>query len=361
MSGGDEEAADKQFEPTPKKLEDARKKGEVPKSNDLITAGAYAGILLVGLAAGGPSLSAVGDALTAFLSRPDIMAGLLAGESGTAIGRHLAAAIIWPLAPWAFLPMGLALLSVVAQQAFTVTGSKLAFKGSRISPLSNAKNKFGMDGLFEFAKSTAKLIIYCVILGLFLWSNLPEVLTATAMTPGVVTVLMLRLALEFTAIAVAVTLVIGTVDYMWQRAAHIRKNRMTRKEMVDEQKSSEGDPHMKQQRKQRAYDIAMNTMLADIPDASVVIVNPTHYAVALKWDRGTPGAPVCVAKGVDEIAARIREVAAESGVPLHSDPATARALHAVTVIGDEIAPEHYAAVAAAIRFSEAMREKARRR
>ena len=102
-------------------------------------------------------------------------------------------------------------------------------------------------------------------------------------------------------------------------------------------------------------------MMADVPTASVVIVNPTHYAVALKWGGGAGTAPVCVAKGVDEIAARIRDVAAGHAVPIHADPPTARALHATVDIGEEIAPDHYQAVAAAIRFAQAMRQKAGRR
>ncbi len=361
MSGGDDQDEDKQHEPSQKKLDDARKKGEVPKSNDLITAGAYAGILIAGLAVGGDSLRAVGAALAGPLSRPDIMAALLDGGSGTVIARHLLASIAGPLAPWVMLPIALALLSVVAQRAFTVSGQKLAPKLDRISPLTGAKNKFGPDGLFEFAKSTAKLAIYSVVLGLFLYANLPEMLTATAFTPGIVTTLMLRLSMEFVAIAVGITLAIGAIDFLWQRASHLRKNRMSRKEMMDEHKQSEGDPMMKQRRRQKAHDIAMNTMLADVPKASVVIVNPTHYAVALQWDRSSPGAPVCLAKGVDEIAARIREAAEAAGVPIHTDAPTARALHAVTDVGAEIRPDHYAAVAAAIRFAEAMRAKARKR
>jgi flagellar biosynthetic protein FlhB len=141
----------------------------------------------------------------------------------------------------------------------------------------------------------------------------------------------------------------------------MRKHRMSHKEMRDEHKQMEGDPHMKQERRQRAIDIAMNKMLADVPDADVVVVNPTHYAVALKWDRKRGTAPKCVAKGVDEVAAKIREIAAENGVALHSDPPTARAIHASVEVGDEIRPEHYRAVAAAIRFAEALRKKARRR
>ena len=114
---------------------------------------------------------------------------------------------------------------------------------------------------------------------------------------------------------------------------------------------------MKAQRRSRAEAIATNRMLLDVPKADVVIVNPTHFAVALKWSRAKGSAPVCVAKGEGEVALRIREVAATAGVPIHADPPTARALHATVEIGREIAPEHYRAVAAAIRFADRMRQR----
>ena len=134
---------------------------------------------------------------------------------------------------------------------------------------------------------------------------------------------------------------------------------MSRKELTDEAKNSDGDPAMKQQRRQKGIAIAMNQMMADVPDADVIIVNPTHYAVALKWDRMRGGAPECVAKGVDLVAAQIREVAQENGVPIHSDPPTARALFATVEIGDQIMRDHYKAVAAAIRFADRVRKAAR--
>ena len=111
------------------------------------------------------------------------------------------------------------------------------------------------------------------------------------------------------------------------------------------------------QRRQRGQEIATNRMLQDVGTADVVVVNPTHYAVALKWNRKARGAPICVAKGVDDVAARIRERAAEAGVPIHSDPPTARAIHANVEIGQQIQPEQYRAVAAAIRFAETMRKR----
>jgi flagellar biosynthetic protein FlhB len=118
---------------------------------------------------------------------------------------------------------------------------------------------------------------------------------------------------------------------------------------------------VKAQRRGRAEAIATNRMLLDVPKADVVIVNPTHVAVALKWSRAKGSAPACVAKGEGELALKIREVAATAGVPLHADPPTARALHATVAVGREIAPEHYRAVAAALRFAERMRRAARSR
>jgi flagellar biosynthetic protein FlhB len=171
----------------------------------------------------------------------------------------------------------------------------------------------------------------------------------------------MQLSLGFLTLVLVVAVVLGGIDFFWQRAEHIRRNRMSHKDMMDEHKQAEGDPHAKQHRRQRAQEIAMNRMLADVPEAAVVVVNPTHYAVALKWDRAQPGAPVCVAKGVDEIAARIRERAMEAGVPIRRDPPTARAIFDSVEIGAEIRAEHFAAIAAAIRFAEEMRRKARAR
>ena len=131
--------------------------------------------------------------------------------------------------------------------------------------------------------------------------------------PGPATLLLAQIMMEFLLIIVLIALAIGFIDLMWQQADHIRKNRMSDKELRDEHKETEGDPHMKQARRERAQKIAANRMLADVPDADVVIVKPTHFAVALKWDRRRGTAPTCVAKGQDVIAKRIRELAIEAG------------------------------------------------
>ena len=198
-------------------------------------------------------------------------------------------------------------------------------------------------------------------MAVFLVSQLDRIIGSIQLPPALVVAELGQMLVSMTMIVLVVAAIIGTIDYLWQPAEHIRKNRMSHKDMMDELKQSEGDPVMKQQRRQKGQELAMNKMLADVPTADVILVNPTHYAVALKWDRTAASAPVCVAKGVDEIAAKIRELAHEHAIPVHSDPPTARALHASVNIGQEIAPDHYQAVAAAIRFAEAMRKRARKR
>ncbi|MCB1400650.1 MAG: flagellar biosynthesis protein FlhB [Rhodobacteraceae bacterium] len=355
----EDQAAEKEHEPTQGKLDEARRKGDIPKSTDLTTAAAYLGFAVMALALGGEGLVRLGTALSAFLDRPDAFAGVLSGHGGRTVLRGPILQGLALLAPWFALPMIAALLALVAQRALVFSGDKLAFKASRIDPLANAGQKFGRTGLFEFAKSFVKLVLISVLLAVFLWGKLPRILQAQRLEPALIAAEIARMVTEFVVLVTVVTLVIGGVDYVWQRAEHLRRNRMSRQELLDEMKQSEGDPHMKAQRRQRGVDIAMNRMLSDVQGADVIIVNPTHYAVALKWDRGSGRAPVCVAKGVDEVAATIRRIGMEHGVPIRSDPPTARALHATLEIGDEIRPEHYKPIAAAIRFAEAMRKRAR--
>jgi len=356
MSDGSQDD-DKQYEPTQKKLDDARKKGEIAKSADLNTAASYGGVLLVAMVMGATTLPEFAQYLSNIIENSDQLSKEFFRDSAQPVSGNIIQGVMVSISAWFLLPALLVILSILAQRSFVVAPDKLVPKLSRISILSNAKNKFGRNGLFEFGKSFFKLLIYSVVLAVFLKSKLPEILGTVHLTPAMATSVLLRLVVEFLSIVLIIALSIGVVDFMWQKAEHTRKNRMSRKEITDEAKQSEGDPHMKQQRRQRGYAIAMNQMLADVPDADVVIVNPEHYAVALKWNRNAGAAPICVAKGVDEIAARIREAAMDAAVPIHRDPPTARLLFAKVEVGQEIWPDHYQAVAAAIRFAEKLRGK----
>lgn len=354
----DTNASDKEHEPTQKKLDDARKKGEIARSADANTAATYFGLLVGASVAGAAALKQLGATLASLIDRAPEFATEVFSSGAKAFTGGLIASVAGSILPLFAIPALAALLTIIVQRAFVVTPDKIAPKLNRISPLSNAKNKFGRSGLFEFAKSFVKLSIYSIVLALFLWRRLPDMLGTIGISPGTAIVTLLDLCLDFLVIVLVIAGIIGGVDLMWQHQEHQRKNRMSRKEVTDEMKQNEGDPHMKQARRQRGYDIAMNRMLADVPKADVIIVNPTHYAVALSWSRLPGEAPVCLAKGVDEIAAKIREIASESGVPIHRDPPTARAIHATVDLGEEIRPEQYQAVAVAIRFAEDIRQKA---
>lgn len=361
MASGQDDEADKSHDPTQHKLDQARKKGELARSADLNTAAAYGGFLLAALVAGAASIDTIGTAMVVLLGQAGPLAELVFdGAASTPVGGLLATVILGSLA-WFLIPAALALMSALAQRSVVFAPSKVAPKLSRIDPIQNAKNKYGLSGLFEFAKSFAKLLLYSVLLAVFLVNRFPDMAGSLYAEPPVVSALMGRMLVEFLFIVLLIALFIGAVDYMWQHHDHLRKNRMSHREMREEHKTQEGDPHLKQERRQRATRIASQQMMADVPTADVVIVNPTHYAVALKWSRTPGSAPVCVAKGVDHIAHAIRDCAAEHGVPIQRDPPTARALHATTDIGAQIDPQHYRAVAAAIRFSEAMRLRARSR
>lgn len=355
----DDQSGEKEFEATEQKLAEQRRKGEVPRSTDLNTAAAFFGLLLAALALGQISLTRIGEIGTVILDQSDQISALLAQHARSLLGGLMGNVALAAL-PLLAIPFVTVWAMLFAQRTVIFAPEKLAPKASRVSVIANAKNKFGRSGLFEFAKGTVKLLIISTVLWFFLLHNLPLILGSLYLTPALATTELLGLVVRFLMLVFLVKLAIGGLDFFWQRAEHLRRNRMSHKDMRDEMKHSEGDPHAKGERRRRGREIAGNRMLDAVPDASVVIVNPTHYAVALKWSPHAAGAPVCVAKGVDEIALRIRERAKEAGVPIHSDPVTARALFASIELEQEVQAEHYAAVAAAIRFADTMRAKARK-
>lgn len=357
----DEDDTEKSFEPTQKKLDDARKKGEIARSADLQTAAAYIGLTIALFLAGPNVVSQLGSTLIVLIDQSsELSKSVFTGSPQSSIGG-IAKTVTQSVLPIFFIPALAVVVAILAQRGLVFAPTKIKPKLSKISLLANAKNKYGRSGLFEFAKSFFKLTIYSTCLFIFLKFKLPDMIGAIGTSAGMVAEMLAQLCIEFLLIIVLIAGLIGCVDAFWQHSEHIRKNRMSRKEVTDEAKEAEGDPHLKQERQQRAYTIAMSQMMADIPDADVVLVNPTHYAVALKWSRLPGAAPICVAKGVDQTARRIREIAVEAAVPIHSDPPTARSIHAIVNIGSEIPPDLYAAVAAAIRFAEQMKKRTKRR
>lgn len=355
MSEDDQDSADKEHEPSAKKLEDARKQGDVARSNDLVTAAAATGFLIAAAIGTPLLLQAATAGKLLFDTAPQPNAFAKGGAGAMAKGFLLTG--VAPVLGLFLLPAALALAALVGQKALIFAPSKLKPKLSRVSPVASAHQKFGLEGLMEFAKNFVKSGLVGLTLVYLLRFHTKEITTSSALGIGPGIDYLLDLLFQFFSILIGITIATGVVDYFWQRHALHRRNRMSRKELLDETKDAEGDPQSKAARRQRGQDIAMNQMLSDIPTASVVIVNPTHFAVALRWRPGDRSAPVVVAKGVDEIALRIRQAAKQHNVPIHFDPPTARAIHATIRIGEPINREHYKAVAAAIRFSDSIKKR----
>ncbi len=352
-----EEDNDKPFDATEQKLRQARAQGDIPRSSELNAAlmylGLWGGVVFLGAFAAPRWLNMARRALGGE-AWPE-----LSGRAAMAFGRDLGGYAVFATLVVVAL-MGLCiLLGLLAQRSIIFTPSKLAPDIKRINPFKNAAQKFGRTGLVGFAISLGKAVLVAVGGYLLFQALLGSITDAAFMAEKQWVVGLGEILDRCLYLALGVAVIFAAVDLLWKRLDFLRRQRMSRKEVMDEHKESEGDPHFKAARRQKGYDLVMRRMLDDVQKADVVIVNPTHYAVALEWKRNSGRAPVCLAKGTDDLARRIRERAAEHGVPIWSDPPSARALFATVEIGQEIEVDHFAAVAAAIRYAEKLRKQMR--
>lgn len=354
MSDENQSASDKSHEATPHKLQQAREKGEVAVSREISALGAYLGLGVAIIAFSGEAAETLARRMTPFLESGADIVVLTDGAGGMTLGlvQFLLSASAAALA----IPAFFVIAGLAVQRAIVFAPSKIMPKFSRISPLSNFKQKYGPTGLMEFAKSGTKLGLVCGVLWFATVPRMDGFIGLVQADVSTLPHLLMREGLVALGAVIVISTAVAGMDFAWQTFDFQRRNRMTYKEVRDEIKQTDGDPEMKGRRRERAQSIAMNRMLLDVPNADVVITNPTHYAVALKWDHTPGSAPVCVAKGTDEIAARIREAAVSADVPLRPDPPLARSIHALVEIGRQVNPEHYRAVAAAILFAKRVRE-----
>lgn len=358
MSAGEQgDAQEKSHEASPARLAQARREGDVPQSREVNAAAGYIGLYLAFAMGAAGAASEFAGTMARLFQEPEHFSALAFSDSASFITEIISVAL-QPTAIFLLLPGACVLAALAVQRSFSVAPKKIGPQLSRLSIAGNAKKKFGPEGLAEFAKSATKLIIVFAMFGVLVIDRF-EALPTVALRPSFFTAhALLSEGIVFLGLIVLFSVAIAAIDFPWSQHQYKSRLRMSAEEVKRENKENEGDPTMKQNRRDRAQSIAANRMLQDVPNADVVIVNPTHYAVALTWERDKPGAPKCVAKGVDEIAARIRNMAALSGVPIRRDPLTARTLHAHVEIGDEIKREHFSAVAAAIHFADLMRAKA---
>jgi flagellar biosynthetic protein FlhB len=342
MAEGDEapDPEDRSEAATPRRLERAREQGQVPLSREAV---GFAALLAASMAA--------------FLTLPPLGAELLAAMRGVLGRSHalgmaegavalgwLAMRIVLAVAAAAALA---AIAATLVQTGGLVSGTHLAPRLDKLNPWAGLKRLLGVESLTELLRSLVKL----AVVGAALWFAMgdPRVLQAALHAPAAT---MLETAgaaaSRLVAAALGAFAAVTVLDVAWVRFRHFRGLRMTRQELREEAKDSEGDPHIRAKRRQIREQRARNRMMAAVPRAAVVITNPTHYAVALAY-AGGDAAPKVVAKGVDEVAARIRAAAEAAGVPLVANPPLARALHRLE-LDAEIPAEHYQAVAEIIAF-----------
>jgi flagellar biosynthetic protein FlhB len=333
---------------SPRRLEKAREDGDVPRSRELTTCtmllAAGAGLWF----SGGSAIDAVSKILSSSLAFERMHAFdtdfLLATLPGKMIDVLLA------FAPLAILLLIVALATPMLMGGWLFSGKALEPKPGRMNPLSGIKNMFSTQALVELGKAVGKSIIVGSVAWLVV-SGQAESMMGLALVPVKTSSAVLADMLVITFFAVVAGLVlIAAIDVPYQQWRYAEKLKMSREELRRESKESDGNPEIKAKIRQQQREMARRRMMAEIPTADVVVTNPTHYAVALKYAEGRMGAPRVVAKGADAVAAKIREIASENGVPLLESPVLARALHAHTELGDEIPETLYTAVAQVLAY-----------
>jgi flagellar biosynthetic protein FlhB len=336
---------EKTEKPTPQRIKKARKDGQIPRTQEL---GTWAGVAVASALL--PML--VGNAFDA-VGRLFVQIGSVAEhpepEALSALLGQALSAFLGTLLPTAIGLMLVGALASAAQGGVTVSAKGMKPTLQKLNPLPGMKRMFGTHGLWEAVKAVLKTAALGTVV-VVTSSRAQALVSASGALPlsAVVATFTSSAVLMFRVVAVT-GLVIAIADYVIVRLQIMKKLKMSKYEIQQEHKQSEGDPHVKAQRRAAALAMARNRMMSDVATADVLLVNPTHVAVALKYEPER-GAPRVVAKGADEIAATLREKAAEARVPLVQDVPLARALHASCEIGQEVPPQLFTAVARVLAF-----------
>jgi len=342
------DAATKTEEPTSRKLDRAREQGDVVKTQDLATlASLTAGAAVVALA-GGMIARNLGSALLPFIANPGTINVEGSGALDVAKMAMMAAAPAIGAVVAAVAAAGI--FANVIQTGLIFTTSRLKPDLSKFNPASGMKRLFGLDGLMQWLKSLVKISLTAALAWWVLAPHLSDLTNLATLDPMATINFACDVLRRLVFAVAAFLLVIAGADWLWQRQRFMARMKMTKEEVKEDYKQTEGDPHIKARQRQMRTERARRRMIQAVPEATVVVMNPTHYAVALKYDTDVAGAPLCVAKGLDSLALKIREIAEAAGVPVLEDPPLARALYATVEVDEVIPPAHYEAVAKIIGF-----------
>ena len=357
----DEDQSSKTFDPTERRLKQLRDEGNVPTSREVNNLFAVLGMVAIAGLLGPWALMQLVNMGAGMLQN----AGTMPLEDSAAVGVMLTQASLtffMALIPILVLMLILGLAGGWIQNGPIFSAKPLQPKLSKISLIEGFKRLFSIKSVVEFLKSFIKMIVIGGAMVGVIWSKRDE-LIGLFDSPTVVMLQHLSdLTLRLLGVVVGIMAVLALADFLFQRLQYTLKNRMSAKELKDEMKDTEGDPHIKSRQRQIRMERARKRMMSSVPNADVVITNPTHYAVALRYkpDEGD-AAPTVLAKGVDAVAARIREIATEHKIPLYEDPPLARELWRSVEIDQTIPIELYEVVAKVMAFVMELRKKAPKR
>lgn len=343
----DEDKESKTQDPTQKRLDDALEKGDVAKSQEVNTWFVIAGSTLL--------LSSFSGSISTGIEVP--MRNLLMNAHQIRVDGPGLLSLLGNIELMLIGVLGVPLLmlliagicSNLIQHRLVFSSEPLVPKFSKISPAAGFARLFGKQAGANFLKGLFKVIALGTVMTLVLWPERHRLDAMVRFDPISILNVTRTIAVQLMGTVVAMLAVVATLDYLFQYRQWFERQKMSLEEIKEEYKQSEGDPHIKGRIRQIRHARMKKRMMAAVPTASVIITNPTHYAVALKYERGMP-APVCVAKGVDALALKIREIATASRVPIVENVPLARALHASVEVDDEIPVEHYHAVAEVIGY-----------
>ena len=347
MSDEAPEQDSKTEDPSQKKLEDAHKKGDVAKSQEVTTWFMLLGSGLVFATLAPMTGAGLTRELQLLVANADQFR-VGSGAFGSFFSGLAQSVLVVVLAPLLVLA-GFAVAANLVQHRPVLSLEPIKPKWSKVSPIQGAKRLFSSEALVNFLKGLLKIAVVGTVVMLVVWPERDRLDTMLTADPALILGFFQQIGIKIFVATLAVITVIAAADFFYQRQKWWKKQMMTVRETRDEYKQQEGDPQIKGRIRQLRQERARKRMMAAVPDATVVITNPTHFAVALKYDKSMRS-PVCVAKGVDAVALRIRALAEESDVPVVENPPLARALFRSVEIDQSIPTEHFEAVAQVIGF-----------
>lgn len=333
---------------TPKRRRDAREEGNVARSSDLSSALMLGGVAIVIWIGFGWMLDHLGLSVEYVLTEPGLRS--VAPITWTDSVEVCAIGAVWALAPLAIAIWFAAFLSNFVQVGWLIAPKAIKPRFSKLNPIEGTKRVFGSRALVKAGLDSLKVLLVVIVVAWTVHGMHDQIMYLPMLTVAAALIAVGHLLIQLALSVTVVLLILGVLDYAWQKYKHEQDLKMSRQNVKDELKQNEGDPAMKLHRLRVARQIAQQRINAAVPKADVVVTNPEHISVAIQWDSETMNAPLVVAMGADHLAMRIRQIAMKHSIPILERKPLARALYAQVKVGQEIPPDMYAAIAEVLAF-----------